>query len=166
MMIAIVAVDDNLSIGSNNKLLFKISKDQKFFRNKTMGKCVIMGSNTYESLGRKPLKGRINIVITRDPDKYKNDDIYAFTYEKFIKKIDELDDIKSSDMYIIGGAQIYKLLYDDTDEVYLTTLHRSYDDTDAHFWNIYEDDNFKNVELIDSGLYRYSLWTITRWVRK
>ena len=68
-MKAIVAVDKNFGIGIQNDLLFHIPGDKKFFRVLTMGKVVVMGRKTFLSLpNSQPLKGRINVVLTRDPD--------------------------------------------------------------------------------------------------
>ena len=65
----IVAVDKNWAIGKNNELLVRIPMDQKFFRETTTGKVVVMGRKTLESFpGGLPLKNRVNIVITRNPD--------------------------------------------------------------------------------------------------
>ena len=61
----IVAASTNNAIGSNNQLLWKLPKDLTFFKNTTWGNAIVMGRKTFESLGNKPLKGRLNIVITR-----------------------------------------------------------------------------------------------------
>ena len=103
----IAAVDNEWNIGNKGNLLFSLPDDMKFFRTTTSGKIVVMGRKTLESFpGSKPLKNRINIVLSRS----KHDVDGA----EFVKGVDELlDRLKeydSGDVYVIGEAQIYSLL--------------------------------------------------------
>lgn len=105
-MKAIVAVDKNWGIGKNNDLLFSIPEDMKFFRQTTKDKIVVMGSNTLRSFPNgNPLKNRINIVLS---SKLVRDDcIIVDSVEKLLQEIKKypLDDV-----YLIGGAMLYKTL--------------------------------------------------------
>lgn len=105
-MKAIVAVDKNWGIGKNNDLLFSIPEDMKFFRQTTKDKIVVMGSNTLRSFPNgNPLKNRVNIVLS---SKLVRDDcIIVDSVEKLLQEIKKypLDDV-----YLIGGAMLYKTL--------------------------------------------------------
>lgn len=160
-MKAIVAVDSNYGIGKNNKLLFKIPADMKHFKCLTSGNIIVMGSKTFESIG-KALPNRVNMVLTKTPRKY--DGIVGIeAYNK-----DDLNRIlrleRDSDIFIIGGESVYKLYIDQIDEIYLTKLEKSYD-ADAHFINLEQDNRFKMVEEIENGIFEDSKYTITRWIR-
>lgn len=160
-MKAIVAVDSNYGIGKNNKLLFKIPADMKHFKCLTSGNIIVMGSKTFESIG-KALPNRVNMVLTKTPRKY--DGIVGIeAYNK-----DDLNRIlrleRDSDIFIIGGESVYKLYIDQIDEIYLTKLEKSYDG-DAHFINLEQDNRFKMVEEIENRIFEDSKYTITRWIR-
>ncbi len=160
-MKAIVAVDSNYGIGKNNKLLFKIPADMKHFKCLTSGNIIVMGSKTFESIG-KALPNRVNMVLTKTPRKY--DRIVGIeAYNK-----DDLNRIlrleRDSDIFIIGGESVYKLYIDQIDEIYLTKLEKSYD-ADAHFINLEQDNRFKMVEEIENGIFEDSKYIITRWIR-
>lgn len=162
-MKAIVAVDKNFGIGYKNNLLFKIPEDQKFFKKITTRGIVIMGSNTYKSIGQA-LPNRSNIIITRDPKKYDNiHEVGAFTKEEFEKRIKLCDN--TDDMYVIGGEQIYKLFYDYIDEIYITIYDKEFKNVDAYFINLYNDKTFIQKDTMGTGYYNDILWTITKWER-
>lgn len=124
---AIVAMSRNRAIGKNNQLLWNIPEEFRYFKTTTMGKPVIMGRKTYESLGR-PLPGRANIVISRNPDSIEGDVFAVDTLEKALARataIAEKDGI--DEVFIIGGAEIYKAGMPVTDRLYLTVIDRDYD---------------------------------------
>ncbi len=119
----IVAVAENGVIGKDNDLPWKISSDLKYFKEKTMGKPIIMGRKTFQSIGR-PLPGRVNIVITSDTTFASEGVITALSLEMalevgmnmaLVKKVDEV--------MVIGGAQIYNLCLPEADRLYLTRVH-------------------------------------------
>jgi len=117
-MNAIVVVDKNWGIGKNNDLLFKLTKDMAFFKEKTMGKVVVMGGNTLLSLpGEKPLKGRTNIVIS--DVFYRDDVIMAETMDELL---DILDKYNTEDLFVMGGAMLYRTLLPYCDTVYATKV--------------------------------------------
>ena len=105
-MKAIVAVDKKWGIGKDNGLLFSIPADMKFFRETTAGKVVVMGANTLKSFPNgNPLKNRINIVLS---SKIKRDD--CIVIDDIEKLIAEIKKYPKDDVYLIGGAMLYKTL--------------------------------------------------------
>ena len=118
-MKAIVAVDKNWGIGKKNDLLFSLPEDMKYFREKTLNKVVIMGSNTLKSFPNgNPLKNRTNVVLF--PGGEKRDDCII---------VDSMDELKvelakypKDDVFIIGGAMFYKTMLPYCSEVLVTKV--------------------------------------------
>lgn len=143
MIKLIVCCDIHGGIGKDNDLLFNIPKDMMFFREKTTNKCVLMGSNTFDSLPN-PLKDRINIVVGYDENKLKEienkyDDEYTiYTYnslEKAIEDYKQMNIILDMDLYIIGGGSIYNQVIDMDiiDEAYITMVYTIEEDAEVFF---------------------------------
>ena len=138
----IAAVDKNWAIGKNNQLLVRIPMDQKFFRETTTGKVVVMGRKTLESFPNGlPLKNRTNIVLTHNKNYKVNDAIVVHSMEELHE---ELRKYKSEDIYIIGGEQSYKALVDECDVAHITKIDYAYD-ADAYFPNLDEKPEWKIV---------------------
>jgi len=145
----IVAQGNNREIGKDNKLLWHISEDMKYFRKTTMGKPVIMGRKTYESIGF-PLPKRLNIVISRS--EYSAEGVLSCkSLEEAIgiakknaqeKKIDEI--------IIMGGAQIYELSLNIADKIYLTQVNKDFD-ADTFFPEIDENIWKKTSDVLSSN---------------
>ncbi len=136
----IVAVDQNWAIGKNNQLLVRIPADQKFFRETTTGKVVVMGRKTLESFPNgQPLKNRTNIVLTRNKD-------YAVKGAVVVHSMDELhDELKkynSEDVFVIGGEKIYEQLLDECDVAHVTKIEFAYD-ADSYFPNLDENPDWE-----------------------
>lgn len=107
-MKAIAAVDKNFGIGADNDLLFNIPEDKKFFRRNTLNKVVIMGRKTFLSLSEsKPLKDRINIVLTRNSDFTADGVTVMHDINELLEHLKKYD---TDDVYIIGGGEIYSAL--------------------------------------------------------
>jgi dihydrofolate reductase len=125
----VVAAAQNNAIGKNNQLLWRLPNDMKFFKNVTWAMAVIMGRKTFESLS-KPLKGRKNIVITKQPD-WKADEVLT------VKSLDDaLFAAKQMDLkevFVIGGGEIYKLALPRATRIYLTRVHTSPEGADTFF---------------------------------
>lgn len=137
MINAIVAVDNNWGIGSNNKLLANIPEDMKFFKEKTMNSIVIIGRKTYESLPKKPLPNRTNVVITSNIDKenvleVKKDGVVYVNMDTLKSILPYI----SINTFIIGGGMIYKELLPYCEQVYVTHIYKTYDNADTFFPNI------------------------------
>ena len=136
----IAAVDQNWAIGNKNQLLVKIPADQKFFRETTTGKVVVMGRKTLESFPNGlPLKNRTNIVLTHNKNYDGKGAIVVCSMEELRE---ELKKYNSEDIYVIGGEQIYKALVDDCDVAHITKINYEYD-ADAYFPNLDEKPEWK-----------------------
>ena len=136
----IAAVDQNWAIGNKNKLLVRIPDDQKFFRETTTGKVVVMGRKTLESFPNGlPLKNRTNIVLTHDKNYQVKDAIVLHSLEELHA---ELQKYPSEDIYVIGGETIYRQLIDECDVAHITKIDYAYD-ADAYFPNLDERPEWK-----------------------
>ena len=135
----IAAVDKNWAIGKNNELLVRIPADQKFFRETTTGKVVVMGRKTLESFPNgTPLKNRTNIVLTHD----KNyDGKGAIVVNSLDQLHEELKMYPSEDIFIIGGQKIYEQLVDECNIAHITKIEYEYD-ADAYFPNLDEKEEW------------------------
>ncbi len=114
----IVAVAKNGVIGRNNQLPWHLPQDLKYFKAVTLGKPVIMGRKTYESIGR-PLPGRINIVISRNSAWVANGVEVAHSFDEAVQVAKRFD---ASETMIIGGAEIYRSALPAVQRVYLTRV--------------------------------------------
>ncbi|HEY8964529.1 MAG TPA: dihydrofolate reductase [Alphaproteobacteria bacterium] len=122
MISLIAAQDQNRVIGDGDKMLWHIPEDFKYFKATTMGKPIIMGRKTFDSIGR-PLPGRSNIVITRNHD-WKADGVtVAYSLEDAIKKAESRG---IEEIMVIGGAQIYAQALQSATRVYLTLVQGVY----------------------------------------
>lgn len=129
MISVIVAASENNVIGINNQLPWKLPDDFKFFKNTTYGFPIIMGRKTWESLGGKPLKGRHNIVITRQED-YSAEGVTITNSLAGALAIAEKDDVK--EIFVIGGMEIIRQAWNQVDRIYLTRVHGTFEG-DAFF---------------------------------
>ena len=136
----IAAVDENWGIGKNGQLLVSIPNDMKFFRETTSGKVVVMGRKTLESFpGKKPLKNRVNIVLTRDESYSAEGAVIVHSIDELKKEIEKYD---PDDVYCIGGSKVYAQLLGLADLIYITKIDHAYD-ADAYFPNLDESDEWK-----------------------
>lgn len=140
----IVAADRNWAIGKNNKLMWSIPADMKFFRETTQGNVVIMGRKTLESFPQgQPLKNRVNIVITRNPSYKVKDAIVVHSVEEAIEESRKYD----GDVFVIGGESIYRAMLPYCDTALVTRIDYAYE-ADTWFPNLDEDEEW---ELTDEG---------------
>lgn len=129
-MNVIAAVDKNWAIGMKNRLLVRIPADQKFFRETTTGKVVVMGRRTLESFPNGlPLKDRVNIVLTHDLSLHVQGAVVLHSTEALFE---ELKKYRSEDVYVIGGEEVYAQLIDKCDTAFITKIDFAYD-ADAYF---------------------------------
>ncbi len=129
-MNVIAAVDKNWAIGMKNRLLVRIPADQRFFREKTTGKVVVMGRKTLESFPNGlPLKDRVNLVLTHDLSLHVPGAVAVHSTEALSA---ELKKYPSEDIYVIGGEEVYAQLIDECDTAYITKIDFAYD-ADAYF---------------------------------
>lgn len=121
MVSIIVAIAQNGTIGDKNSLLWHIKEDMRFFRTTTSGHAVVMGRKTFESLGSRPLPKRTNIVITR-ADRAFEGALTAHSLEEAIRLAEGDEEI-----FIIGGAQIYREALRIADRMYITRVMHDYE---------------------------------------
>jgi dihydrofolate reductase len=130
----IVAVSENNVIGKNNTLIWHLPADMKFFKEKTSGHCIITGRKNYESIPEKfrPLPNRTNIVITRQKSYYAPGATVVSSIEEAITKAKENIKTDNDEIFIIGGADIYRQSMELVSKIYLTKIYHSFEG-DAFF---------------------------------
>lgn len=162
----IACIDLDFGIGYNGQLLFHIPEDMKRFRDLTIGKVVVMGSNTYEGIGHG-LNNRTNIIITNNKEKYQShltDNIYIMNMDEFIHNYyDTLTKEEQDNVYVIGGAEIYNSLIPLCDTLELTRVNTVSDNCDRFIKNLAYDyglsitSNNKYLNLNSDKKIRYEL---------
>lgn len=149
MICAIVAVDQNWGIGYNGNLLCRLKDDLIHFKQITEGNIVVMGMTTYESLPKKPLPNRTNVVITHQYNApYKDEHGTIFMnmdcFKQYLIDYKIYEEIKGTNIYIIGGASIYKQLLSYCDFAFITKIHKAFK-SDTYFPNIDNDSNWSKI---------------------
>ena len=140
----IVAVNNGWGIGKGNDLLYHIPTDMKFFRSKTKDNIIIIGRKTLESFpNSKPLPYRTNIVLTRDKSYIAEDTVICNNLAEIFDYIKDTD----KDVYVCGGAEIYKLLLPYCDIAYVTKIYDN--ETAEKFMSDLDKDN--NWELAEKS---------------
>jgi dihydrofolate reductase len=122
MISLLVAYDLNRVIGIDNKMPWHIPEELKYFKKITMGKAIVMGRKTFESIGRA-LPGRLNIIVTRN-EEYVTEG--AEVYHDLQKAIERGKEF-SEEVVIIGGAEIFNLSMDIADRLYITIIRKEYE---------------------------------------
>lgn len=126
---AIMAVDRNFGLSKNGSIPWKNKVDIKFFKEKTINNIVVMGSKTLLSLpGRKPLKDRLNIILTNNRDRYVEE--YSQYDNILFMSLEDFNDYckrpRDETIFIIGGKEIFNLLLDICDKILITILNENY----------------------------------------
>jgi dihydrofolate reductase len=126
MISIIVAVGKNNVIGKDNALIWHLPADMKFFKEKTMGHVIITGRKNYESIPEKfrPLPNRTNIVITKQKDYQAPGAVVVDSIEKALELARKSGD---PEIFIIGGAEIFRQTLQVTDRIYLTEIHHDFE---------------------------------------
>ena len=118
----VVAAAKNGIIGKDNRLLWRLKSDLRRFRSLTIGKPVIMGRKTYDSIG-KPLPDRTSIVVTRNPDFEQEGVIVAATIEQAIERaVTVAEKSGVEEIMIAGGSEVYRQMFPQTDRIYMTEV--------------------------------------------
>jgi dihydrofolate reductase len=142
MIIGIAAVDRKGAIGKGGKLPWHYSADMKFFRETTTGHAVVMGRKTWLTLG-KPLKNRLNIVLSRDPSIEPQESLLVLTD---IDSVISLHNSLASDLFVIGGAQIYTAFLPHIEKWIITEVPLTVSGADTFM----PEDYLKEFKSIDS----------------
>ena len=127
MITLILAMADNGVIGKNGAIPWRISADLKRFKQLTLGKPVVMGRKTWDSLPKKPLPERTNIVVTRQPGWKGEGAIAASSLDDALAQA-----AQAAEVMVIGGAEIYRAALAKAQRIELTEVHRPFEG-DAHF---------------------------------
>jgi len=158
MISIIVAVSEDWGIGKDNDLLWHISEDLKRFKRLTSGNTVIMGKRTWESLPRRPLPGRKNIVLTDDKTETIENAVTAYSIEDSLSKCE-----KNEEIFVIGGGSIYRQFTPLADRLYITHVHKKapadiyFPEIDLKIWKITEEEVFKTDDE-QSIPYTYTIY--------
>ena len=141
-MRAIVAVDRNWGIGCGGKLLQRIPEDLARFKAMTLHKAVVMGRTTFLSLpGQKPLKDRVNIVLSRNPEFIREGVTVCRSTDALFQTLVPYD---PGDVYVIGGGAVYAALLPYCTESYVTKIDNAYP-ADTHYPNLDEASGWRLV---------------------
>ena len=138
----IAAMADDRAIGIENCLPWKISADMQWFREKTMGKPMIMGRKTFESFGAKPLPGRSNIIITHDKQYQAEGTEVVHSIDEALQAAGDVEEVM-----IIGGASFYEQMLPRANRFYLTLVHGQFE-ADAWFPE-YNENEWQVIERHD-----------------
>ena len=158
----IVCVSENYGIGKDGELLFSIPEDMKLFRTETSGKVVVMGRATLESFpGGKPLKNRVNIVLTNSPDYSCEGAVVVHSFDEAMEKISQYP---SENVYIIGGESIYKMFENVCNEAIVTKVQQTVD-ADKFFFNIDETPGWKLAETSTIMEYENFKYTFNKYTK-
>lgn len=158
----IVAVDNNWGIGKNNDLLTHIPGDLKYFKEKTAGKVVVMGRKTLESLpGKKPLPERTNIVLSSDKE-YRAACTVCHSMDELAEILKNYD---SDEVFIIGGAKVYKDMMEKCDTFFITKIFKTFD-ADRYFENLDQHSEFEIVWESEMQEYKGLEYKFTEYRRK
>lgn len=132
----IASVGQNLELGKDNELIWPIKEDLKFFKEQTMGKPIVMGMGTFESMGRRILPGRQSIILTRKERDLDERIIVVHSKEELLKYIEDYKE----EVMIIGGATVYSMMLEYANKLILTEVAATKDDADAYFPKFKKDD--------------------------
>lgn len=148
MISIIVAVSEDWGIGKDNELLWHISEDLKRFKTLTSGNAVIMGKMTWESLPKKPLPNRKNIVITDNPKEAFENAVTAYSIDDSLTKCSPGEEI-----FIIGGGSIYRQFMPLANRLFITHVHRKapadiyFPEIDLKIWEVTDQEEFTSGEV-------------------
>ncbi|MFT4154653.1 dihydrofolate reductase [Parafilimonas sp.] len=159
-----MAASTNNAIGKDNQLLWHLPNDLKFFKNKTWAMPVLMGRKSFESLGKKPLRGRVNIVLSSSRY-FKHDGVVQVNNLKNAYFFARENDYR--EIMILGGGHVYEQTIDEADNIYITRVHHVFEDADAFFpvideskWKlVFNEDHYKD----EKHAYDYNF---QHWVKK
>ncbi len=158
MISIIVAISDDLGIGKNNDLLWHIPEDLKRFKKLTLGNTVVMGKKTWESLPKRPLPGRKNVVITDIPGEKFDGAVAAYSIDDAISKCG-----KDEEIFIMGGGSVYRQFMPLSGRLYITHVHRKapadvyFPEIDPKVWKPVSKEEFNADEKSDFS-YTYIIY--------
>lgn len=171
MISAIVAVDNSWGIGYNGDLLEHIPEDLRYFKELTTSHVVVMGSKTWDSLPKKPLKDRLNIVISSKPREVLGDMSIRIDMEElmvrmiYMKRDALVNPAEEEEWFVIGGGSIYQQLLPFCDRVYVTKIYKDHDNVDTYFPNLDKSEEWAPAtcgQLLTYNDLTYQFWQYDR----
>ena len=154
MLIYIWAQDEQGLVGKDNTLPWRLPNDLKFFKEVTMGQTMLMGRKTFEGMGSRLLPGRQTILLTRSND-------YEVPGAEVVTDIDAIiEDSKHEDIYVCGGAEVYRLLKDHVELLYCTRIHHTFEG-DTYFPTDFPWGDFIKVKSLEGEMDEKNLYPHT-----
>ena len=157
----ISAMAENRVIGNKNALPWHLPADFKWFKEKTLGKTIIMGFNTFKSIGEKPLPNRRHIILRNDPNYLLPENcVLATSIEQALELAKNEDEVM-----ICGGASVYKQFLPLADRLYLTFIHHSFEgDTFFPEFNVADFNEISRQDFLpdEKNKYAYSFVVLER----
>ncbi|MFT7387306.1 MAG: dihydrofolate reductase [Candidatus Endobugula sp.] len=164
----IVAMDNNRAIGKDNQLLWHLPEDLQYFKRTTMGKPIVMGRKTFESIGR-PLPGRLNIVITRQQDWQHNGVKVVHTIKDALRLAEAQSLIDGiNEVMVIGGAEIYKTALPQANKLYVTRVDAQvvgdafFPEIDENIWQETQRESVSSDAVNNNSPYDYAFCVLER----
>ena len=160
----IVAVAENNVIGKKGQLPWHMPTDMKYFRDTTMGHCIIMGRKNFDSIPDKyrPLSGRTNIIVTHKKDYSAPGCIVVNSIEESLEKAKQQNE---SEAFIIGGGEIFSQSMHLADKIYLTRIHANFDG-DVFFpsvnMNDWKEESVQHFKADEKNKYDFSFVVLSR----
>ena len=161
MINAIVAVNEDWGIGYNGDLLEHIPEDLKYFKALTTDHVVVMGSKTWDSLPKKPLPNRANIIISNKGNLLLENGAIRLKLDDLLLGIADFE----NDIFVIGGGTIYKQLLPYCDRVYVTKIYKKHENVDTFFPNLDESNDWSASPIGEARDYEdfsYQFWQYDR----
>lgn len=155
----IVATDLNGGIGKNNKLPWgRMRDDMRRFKHLTTGWAVLMGRNTFESMGSRPLPNRRNYVLTSGKSGTHEGVVYSPTYEG---ALEHAESVGVESMWVIGGSRVYEEALNRVDQIHLTLVHSKFG-CDVHFpkvnltdWKLFDEEPMRSPDADNEHAYSF-----------
>lgn len=168
-LISVVAASENNVIGMNNTMPWHLPDDLKFFKKMTLGGPVIMGKNTWVSIGAKPLPKRVNIVVSTTMPQDTPGAVVVHSFEEAMTYIREQVsfDGEEEKVSLIGGGQMYRQALDQCDEIYMTRVHTEIEGGTVFFPEIRNNPDWKKVweEAHPADEKHIYSFTFERWIK-
>lgn len=156
----IAAVDNNWAIGWKGQLLVRIPNDHKQFRQETMGKIVVYGRKTLETFPQgMPLEGRVNIILSKTPNYQVKGALVVASVDALLEKLKEFP---SEDVYVVGGASVYRQLLPYCNTAHITKIDHVYE-ADAYFPDLDQNTEWELTADSDEQTYFDIAYTFLRY---
>ncbi len=158
----VVAASENNAIGKDNQLLWHLPKDMRFFKNTTWALPILMGRKTFESMGRKLLPGRLNIILTQQQDLQI---MGAEVVNSLQEAIDLVQKLSYKELMVIGGGQVYEMAMPIAHKIWLTRVHTQIEG-DTFFPTLNKDWELKSADKNEADEKHAFAFDFECWQRK